>query len=186
MVVTDLDTTPGGQKGDQEQQGVNRDAAHFGADRVFMDVQGIEPGVDFVEAIERALVSCEILIVLIGKDWLATDAAGRRRLDDPADFVRLETANVDHMPGLSNHEKKDRLSRISYKDFLLIFVKVHPDVIPFYQTRTHGLYGVDYKVKDDITVQDFMFRERTVVEAEWKLIDDNLRRHGIEQVQGSA
>jgi hypothetical protein len=72
----------------------DRLAAHFGADRVFMDVQGIEPGVDFVEAIERALVSCEILIVLIGKDWLAADAAGRCRLDDPTDFVRLETATA--------------------------------------------------------------------------------------------
>lgn len=72
----------------------DRLAAHFGADRVFMDVQGIEPGVDFVEVIERALGSCEILIVLIGKDWLATDSAGRRRLDDPGDFVRLETATA--------------------------------------------------------------------------------------------
>jgi len=72
----------------------DRLAAHFGADRVFMDVQGIEPGVDFVEAIEGALASCEILIVLIGKDWLAADSAGRRRLDDPTDFVRLETATA--------------------------------------------------------------------------------------------
>jgi NAD(P) transhydrogenase len=52
--------------------------------------------------------------------------------------------------------------------------------------RQRGLYGVDYTVKDNITVQDFMFRERTVVEAEWKLIDDNLKRHGIDQIQGSA
>src|SRR3954471_3015081 len=52
--------------------------------------------------------------------------------------------------------------------------------------RQRGLYGVDYTVKENITVADFMFRERTVVEAEWKLIDDNLRRHGIEQIQGSA
>jgi NAD(P) transhydrogenase len=52
--------------------------------------------------------------------------------------------------------------------------------------RQRGLYGVDYTVKDNITVQDFMFRERTVVEAEWKLIDDNLKRHGIDQVQGAA
>jgi hypothetical protein len=72
----------------------DRLAAHFGTDRVFMDVQGIEPGVDFVEAIERALRSCEILIVLIGKDWLAADGAGRRRLDDPTDFVRLETVTA--------------------------------------------------------------------------------------------
>jgi hypothetical protein len=72
----------------------DRLAAHFGADHVFMDVQGIEPGVDFVDAIERALGSCEILIVLIGKDWLAADSAGRRRLDDPNDFVRVETATA--------------------------------------------------------------------------------------------
>ena len=72
----------------------DRLAAHFGSERVFMDVQGIEPGVDFFDAIERALGSCEILIVLIGKDWLATDSAGRRRLDDPADFVRLETVTA--------------------------------------------------------------------------------------------
>jgi hypothetical protein len=72
----------------------DRLAAHFGAEHVFMDVQGIEPGVDFVDAIERALGSCEILIVLIGKDWLAADKAGRRRLDDPNDFVRVETATA--------------------------------------------------------------------------------------------
>lgn len=58
------------------------------------------------------------------------------------DIARLETAKVDYMPGLSNDEKKDKLSRISYKHFLLDFVKVHPGVIPFYQTRTHGLYGI--------------------------------------------
>jgi spermidine dehydrogenase len=58
------------------------------------------------------------------------------------DIARLETAKVDYMPGLSNDEKKDKLSRISYKDFLLDFVKVEPGVIPFYQPRTHGLYGI--------------------------------------------
>jgi spermidine dehydrogenase len=58
------------------------------------------------------------------------------------DIARLETAKVDYMPGLSNDAKKDKLSRISYKDFLLTFVKVDPGVIPFYQVRTHGLYGI--------------------------------------------
>jgi spermidine dehydrogenase len=59
-----------------------------------------------------------------------------------ADIVRLQEEHVDYMAGLSDDEKKDRLSRMSYKDFLLNVVKVHPDVIPFYQARTHGLYGV--------------------------------------------
>jgi spermidine dehydrogenase len=59
-----------------------------------------------------------------------------------ADIARLQEEHTDYMAGLSDDEKKDRLSRMSYKDFLLNVVKVHPDVIPFYQTRTHGLYGV--------------------------------------------
>jgi spermidine dehydrogenase len=58
------------------------------------------------------------------------------------DIARLETEGVDYMPGLTSAEKKDRLSRMSYKDFLLNVVKVDAAVIPFYQTRTHGLYGI--------------------------------------------
>ena len=46
------------------------------------------------------------------------------------------------MPGLSSAEKKDRLSRMSYRDFLLERRQGPPGVIPFYQTRTHGLYGI--------------------------------------------
>ena len=57
-------------------------------------------------------------------------------------IVRLQEAKVDYMPGLSSEAKKDALSRMSYKDFLLTVAKVHPDVIPFYQVRTHGLFGV--------------------------------------------
>ncbi len=71
----------------------DRLAAHFGTERVFMDVAGIELGTDFVTAIEQAVGSCKVLIVVIGDEWLSTtDAAGRRRLDDPHDFVRLETS----------------------------------------------------------------------------------------------
>ena len=58
------------------------------------------------------------------------------------DIVRLQTEKVDYLPDLSSDQKKDRLSRISYKDFLLQLVKVDPGVIPVYQTRTHGLFGV--------------------------------------------
>jgi spermidine dehydrogenase len=58
------------------------------------------------------------------------------------DIVRVQEDKVDYMPGIAQAEKKTRLSRISYKDFLLNMVKVHPDVIAFYQTRTQGLYGL--------------------------------------------
>jgi hypothetical protein len=46
-----------------------------------MDIDAIEPGLDFVEVIEQAVGSCDALIALIGKHWLTiTDDAGRRRL----------------------------------------------------------------------------------------------------------
>ena len=62
-----------------------------GDDEVFMDIDAIEPGADFVEHIEREVGACEVLIALIGRDWLeARDAEGRRRLEDPDDWVRLE------------------------------------------------------------------------------------------------
>ena len=67
----------------------------FGKESVFMDVAGIEPGRDFRRAIEQQVASCGVLLAVIGKDWLAvTDESGKRRLDDPNDFVRLETANA--------------------------------------------------------------------------------------------
>ena len=67
----------------------------FGKDAVFMDVTGIEPGRDFRRAIEQQVASCGVLLAIIGKNWLTVaDAKGKRRLDDPFDFVRLETAGA--------------------------------------------------------------------------------------------
>jgi tetratricopeptide (TPR) repeat protein len=58
---------------------------------VFMDLDSIEPGLDFVEVIERAVGSCAVLVVLIGRQWgTLADEGGQRRLDDPEDFVRSE------------------------------------------------------------------------------------------------
>jgi hypothetical protein len=61
---------------------------------VFQDLASIRPGEDFVVAIEAALSSCPVLLALIGPRWLSAQADGRRRLDDPNDFVRLEIATA--------------------------------------------------------------------------------------------
>ena len=59
--------------------------------RVFRDVGSLEPGVEWHEAIAKVLGSADACIVVIGKNWLnATDASGKRRLDDPRDTVRQE------------------------------------------------------------------------------------------------
>jgi tRNA A-37 threonylcarbamoyl transferase component Bud32 len=59
--------------------------------RVFMDVDAIEPGRNFVEAIEDALDSSAVLLAVVGRQWLTSiDEEGQRRLDDPDDYVRRE------------------------------------------------------------------------------------------------
>ena len=69
----------------------DRLAGRFGGGQVFKDVDSIDPGDDFVDKITRAVGSCDVLLALIGDQWLTiTDQDGRRRLDSPEDFVRVE------------------------------------------------------------------------------------------------
>lgn len=64
--------------------------ARFGADRVFRDVDDIRPGEDFAQAIQTQLEDVGAVLVLIGPRWLTMSVDGRRRLDDPEDYVRRE------------------------------------------------------------------------------------------------
>ena len=73
----------------------DRLSAHFGEDAVFMDVDKIKAGDDFPLALKDALLSCDVLITLIGKQWLSiTNPDGKRRLDNLEDFVRIEIATA--------------------------------------------------------------------------------------------
>jgi TIR domain len=63
----------------------------FSAERLFIDVDHIPPGEDFVRVLEAQVAQCDVLLAVIGKGWLdAADGGGHRRLDDPNDFVRVE------------------------------------------------------------------------------------------------
>lgn len=65
--------------------------AELGPSTVFMDKEGLEPGDDFIESIDRQLARCQVLLAIIGPKWLdAKDDRGHRRLDDEEDFVRYE------------------------------------------------------------------------------------------------
>jgi hypothetical protein len=73
---------------------------HFGEDYVFRDVDSLEPGIAWDEAIDDAIGSCGLLLAVIGRQWLAPDASGHRRLDDPEDRHRreIESAIDLHVP----------------------------------------------------------------------------------------
>jgi tetratricopeptide (TPR) repeat protein len=76
----------------------------FGRGQIFKDIDSIQLGDDFVEVITSAVGSCDVLLALIGEQWLTiTDEQGTARLDNPDDFVRLEieaalTRNVRVIP----------------------------------------------------------------------------------------
>jgi formylglycine-generating enzyme required for sulfatase activity len=73
----------------------DRLSSHFGREAVFMDIDTIPYGVDFREHLSQAVGQCAVLLAVIGENWLDIrfndgSRSGQRRLDDPADFVRIE------------------------------------------------------------------------------------------------
>lgn len=67
----------------------------LGDDCVFLDVDNIPLGTNFVEKLTQEVSSCTLLLVVIGSQWLSIqDASGRRRVDNPCDPVRIEVATA--------------------------------------------------------------------------------------------
>jgi hypothetical protein len=68
---------------------------HFGRDHVFVDIDNIRPGDDFVQRIDQSIAACDVLVAVIGKAWLsAADSQGHRRLEREDDFVRMEISKA--------------------------------------------------------------------------------------------
>ena len=68
-------------------------ASRLASTEVFMDVGGIEPGADFMTAIADAVLTCDVMLALIGTRWVSTETSdGQRRLEDPDDYVVAEIA----------------------------------------------------------------------------------------------
>jgi len=82
--------------------------ADFGGDSVFIDLEGLDYGVDFVDVLEEQLANCAVMLALIGPNWLGiTPGIQTRRIDDENDFVRLEiraalARNIRVVPVLVN------------------------------------------------------------------------------------
>jgi len=69
----------------------DRVAERLDRKNVFFDVDNIEPGVDFVDFVTENVGACDALVAVIGKRWISSsDDNNRRRLDNPADLMRIE------------------------------------------------------------------------------------------------
>jgi formylglycine-generating enzyme required for sulfatase activity len=66
-------------------------APHYGRANVFKDVDTIPLGVDFRQVLTTEVAKCDVMLVVIGRQWVSViDERGKRRLDNPSDFVRIE------------------------------------------------------------------------------------------------
>lgn len=105
----------------------------------FYDSLGMRAGVFF----DRETFGADKLVAGYGvvpvKQLLADSPLSARARDD---VQRVEEGSIDSMPGLTSDAKKLQLSKISYSNYLRDHVKVDPSVIAFYQSRTHGEWGV--------------------------------------------
>lgn len=70
---------------------VERLGKTYAREQLFLDIDNIEPGVNFVKVLSDQVQACDVLLAVIGPQWLdSRDEKGQRRLDNPKDFVRIE------------------------------------------------------------------------------------------------
>jgi spermidine dehydrogenase len=116
-------------------EGLSRRVEHL----KFYESLGLRTGVFF----DRETFGADKLVTGLGvvpvSRLLADSPLSARARED---IQRIEEGSIDFLPGLSSDAKKLRLSKISYSNFLRDIVKVDPATIAFYQSRTHGEWGV--------------------------------------------
>ena len=111
-------------------------AAHFGQEELFKDVDSMPIGRDFRQVLLEKVARCDVLLALIGDNWLtATEATGKRRIDNPLDFVRIEIESalrrdipvvpvlVGRAPLPKPEELPQGLSELAYRHI----VQIRPD-----------------------------------------------------------
>jgi hypothetical protein len=134
----------------------DRLAAVFSRQRVFMDVDAIPVGVDFREYLAASIRKCRVVLVVIGPHWLnAANAQGKRRLDDPGDYVRIEIELA--------------LKRESNKDICIIPVLLNGASMPPADQLPQSVRPLVYRNAIDVRHGSF---ERDVAE-----LIKQLRRH---------
>ena len=67
---------------------------HFGEENVYFDLDALQAGLDWREQIDNMVAECDVMLVVIGDEWLQVDASGRSRLENEVDLVREEVSSA--------------------------------------------------------------------------------------------
>jgi hypothetical protein len=132
---------------------------HLGSTQVFKDVNSIPPGTDFRSYLADQIDACDVMLAVIGAHWLASDATGRRRIDNPQDFVRIEieTALKRDMPVIPilvsgagippAEELPEALSELAYRQARVL--RPDPDFHRDVDRLLEGLDRLAHIARDD-------------------------------------
>jgi hypothetical protein len=118
-------------------------ASHFGKDNIFMDIDTLQPGVDFVDVLQDAVGACDVLLAVIGKDWLTLkDEQGNLRISNPEDWVRLEIAaalerDIRVVPVLVGGARSPRASDLPEQISRLAHANLTNSPIAVFSPRSH-------------------------------------------------
>ncbi len=67
---------------------------YYKSDQLFIDIEKIEPGLDFTQVINKYLEKCEVVLMVIGPDWIGKDKLGNPRIVKDDDWVRIEISTA--------------------------------------------------------------------------------------------
>jgi hypothetical protein len=159
----------------------------FPREQRFIDVDSILPGLDFVQVLQEQVAKCDILLAVIGKNWItARDEAGDLRLHSPKDFVRIEIASA--------LEQNKRVIPVLVGDARMPREEDLPDVIRPLARRnavrlTHERFRADTrglaKAIEQILNEAEAIR-RAIVEAQRSEIEEARRREARRREEASA
>jgi hypothetical protein len=171
---------------------------HFPSDEIFLDVASIDPGAEFPVVLDQALAAASAMLVVIGPRWLtATDRQGRRRLEQPGDFVRQEIAESLRRPGVrvfpllveraempSEEDLPEPLKPLTRRQaFELTSSHWSPDVERLVQSLRRAVQGQAKRIGDEEVARDAEAeaRRRTEEEPRPKGAEEQARKRPDEE-----
>ena len=138
----------------------------YEVDSVFRDIESISAGEDYTEVLNSETNGCDVMLVIIGPEWARiTDAQGNKRLDDPADWTRIEIETGlkreipvipvlvmgAHMP--SPKDLPDSLSELTKRN--KVDVRKDPDFENDIQGLISGINKATGGTVETITIESF-------------------------------